>query len=66
VLVAGPPTYDTCRLSGGNAFQVGLREEGFDLTKVKDPIYWLNPATRQYEQFDSAAHATLLAGKAKL
>ena len=64
--IAASSTHDVRWICGWNTSQVGLREEGFDLNKVKDQIYWLNPATRQYEKFDNAAHASLLAGKAKL
>ena len=31
--------------------KVKLRKEGMDVTKITDPMYWLNPATKTYETF---------------
>jgi hypothetical protein len=46
--------------------QVGLRDEGIDPARVRDPVYWLHPTRRRYERFDTAAWTDLAAGKAKL
>ena len=46
--------------------QVSLRREGFDVARVSDPVFWLNPASGQYERLDSAGLAALVGGKARL
>eukprot|EP01012_Entosiphon_sulcatum_P025801 TRINITY_DN31178_c0_g1_i1.p1 TRINITY_DN31178_c0_g1~~TRINITY_DN31178_c0_g1_i1.p1 ORF type:complete len:641 (-),score=129.55 TRINITY_DN31178_c0_g1_i1:117-2018(-) len=46
--------------------KVELRNEGIDPSKVKDPLWWLNPATRKYEIYDAKAHETIVQGRAKL
>ncbi|CAE7409069.1 Slc27a4 [Symbiodinium natans] len=34
--------------------KVQLRNEGIDLTKVQDPVYFLHPASKRYERLDAA------------
>lgn len=45
--------------------KVSLRDEGIDLTKVKDPLIWFSPISRQYEPFDQKAYDLITSGKAK-
>eukprot|EP01006_Ploeotia_vitrea_P041818 TRINITY_DN66575_c7_g2_i1.p1 TRINITY_DN66575_c7_g2~~TRINITY_DN66575_c7_g2_i1.p1 ORF type:complete len:622 (+),score=91.41 TRINITY_DN66575_c7_g2_i1:30-1895(+) len=40
--------------------------EGFDIDKVKQEMWWYNPATRTYQNFNRSAFETISAGKAKL
>ena len=40
--------------------KVQLRDEGIDLKKVKDPIIWLSPVSKQYETFDAKASALIV------
>ena len=46
--------------------KVALREEGIDLARVSDAIFWLDPVSHQYVPFEAAAYRDLVAGKAKL
>jgi fatty-acyl-CoA synthase len=46
--------------------KVELVKEGFDPSTINDPIYWLDPATYQYELLDAARHADIVSGRVKL
>ena len=46
--------------------KVTLRKEGFNLDEVKDPLFWLNPNTKQYEPFTKGSLELIASGKAKL
>ncbi len=46
--------------------KVELVKDGFDPATVSDPLYWLNPATAQYEPLTAAAHQAIIAGGIKL
>lgn len=47
--------------------KVKLRKEGADPTKVtEDPLFWLNPASKTYEELDAPAWGTIVNGQSKL
>jgi fatty-acyl-CoA synthase len=46
--------------------KVDLVKEGFDPALIKDPLYWLNPASGQYETLDSAVYARIQSGQERL
>jgi fatty-acyl-CoA synthase len=46
--------------------KVDLMHEGFDPAAVTVPLFWLNPATGQYEPLTSAAHEAIVSGRVKL
>lgn len=46
--------------------KVQLREQGMDPNAVKEPLFWLNPASRKYEKFEEAQYRQLENGQAKL
>ena len=46
--------------------KVALRKEGFNLDEVTDPLFWLNPNTKQYEPFSKGSLELITSGKAKL
>lgn len=46
--------------------KVKLRSEGVDVTKVSDPLYWLNPASGIYEPFGAKELEIVSQQKAKL
>ncbi|POY70016.1 hypothetical protein BMF94_6980 [Rhodotorula taiwanensis] len=46
--------------------KVALRNEGVDPAQVSDPVYWLDPSSRQYKPFGVAEWEALKAGKIKL
>ncbi|HEY2068312.1 MAG TPA: long-chain-acyl-CoA synthetase [Rhizomicrobium sp.] len=43
-----------------------LVKEGFDPATIKDPLYWLDPATGKYEPMDAARYAQIIGGQVKL
>ncbi len=43
-----------------------LQSEGFDLTKVKDPIYFLNSKLKKYVRMDSDLYRNILSGEVKV
>jgi fatty-acyl-CoA synthase len=46
--------------------KVELVKEGFDPSAINDQIYWLDPATYQYELLDAAHYADIISGRVKL
>jgi len=46
--------------------KVDLVKEGFDPSTIAEPLYWLNPATTQYERLDAARFADIISGRVKL
>ena len=40
-----------------------LVKEGYDIKEVKDPLYYLNPATQAYEPLNAAAYEQVRTGK---
>jgi fatty-acyl-CoA synthase len=46
--------------------KVELVKEGFDPSTIAEPLYWLDPATAQYEPLDAARYADIIAGRVKL
>jgi fatty-acyl-CoA synthase len=46
--------------------KVELVKEGFDPSAILEPLYWLDPATAQYEKLDAARYADLISGRVKL
>ena len=46
--------------------KVELVKEGFDPATVNDPLYWLDPATAQYEPLTARAYQAIIAGGIKL
>ena len=46
--------------------KMSLVTEGFDITKVTDPVYFLNPATKTYMPLDYVMFVELMAGKIPL
>jgi fatty-acyl-CoA synthase len=46
--------------------KVELVKEGFDPSTIAEPIYWLDPATGQYELLDAARYADIISGRVKL
>ena len=46
--------------------KVQLREQGIQVDKISDPIFWLNPATQKYEPFGPEQLRSITAGQAKL
>ena len=45
--------------------KVELVKEGFDPNTIRDPIYWLDPATERYEPLDAARYGEIAAGRVK-
>uniref|UniRef100_A0A0B6Z9V5 Very long-chain fatty acid transport protein n=1 Tax=Arion vulgaris TaxID=1028688 RepID=A0A0B6Z9V5_9EUPU len=43
-----------------------LRDEGFDVSVIKDRIHYLNPDNKQYELLTPAVHANIISGKLRL
>ena len=46
--------------------KVELVKEGFDLAAFRDPIFWLDPATRAYEPLTRENYAAIVSGQVKL
>jgi fatty-acyl-CoA synthase len=46
--------------------KVDLVKDGFDPKAIRDPLYWLNPLTEQYEALTAAAHAAIAGGAVKI
>jgi fatty-acyl-CoA synthase len=46
--------------------KVELVAEGFDPSSITDPMYWMNPATRQYEPLTAMVYAQLQGGDMRL
>ena len=46
--------------------KMALVREGFDLAKVSDPLYFLNPATQTYLPLDQVMYVQIMAGKVPL
>ena len=46
--------------------KVTLRTDGIDLSKVNDPIYWMNPKTGTYEPFGSPELHSVVTKQARL
>eukprot|EP00924_Labyrinthula_sp_SR-Ha-C_P002244 snap_masked-scaffold_19-processed-gene-5.23-mRNA-1 protein AED:0.01 eAED:0.01 QI:0/-1/0/1/-1/1/1/0/595 len=46
--------------------KVQLRNEGIDLTKIKDKMYWLNPESKMYESFGQAEYEAVVQGEVKI
>lgn len=46
--------------------KANLRKEAFDLSVVSDPLFWLNPNTKQYEAFTGDSLNLITSGKAKI
>ncbi len=46
--------------------KIDYRNEAYDLTKVKDPIYFLDPFSQSYIPFTSYLCDQLLSGKLKV
>ncbi len=46
--------------------KVKLRSEGYDVTKIKDEIYFLDPSLKRYIPFDENKHNELLTGKLEI
>ena len=46
--------------------KVDLVKDGFDPTAIRDPLYWLDPATGQYEPLTREAVDAIASGKVKL
>jgi fatty-acyl-CoA synthase len=46
--------------------KVELVKDGFDPSALPDPVYWLNPATEQYEKLTPAIHAEIVEDRIKL
>jgi fatty-acyl-CoA synthase len=46
--------------------KVELVQEGFDPAAIKDPLYWLDPATGQYEKLTPDVFAKIASGAVKL
>ncbi|KAK3601065.1 hypothetical protein CHS0354_029291 [Potamilus streckersoni] len=42
--------------------KVELIREGFDVTKIKDPLYYLNPTTNAYFPFDKTVYYQIISG----
>jgi fatty-acyl-CoA synthase len=45
--------------------KVELVKEGFDPSTIAEPLYWLDPATGQYEPLDAARYADIVSGRVK-
>ncbi len=43
-----------------------LQKEGFDPSKVKDPLYFLHPEAGEYVPLDASLHAEITAGRLRL
>jgi fatty-acyl-CoA synthase len=46
--------------------KVDLVRDGFDPATIRDPLYWLNPASGAYETLTPEAYAAVTAGNVKL
>jgi fatty-acyl-CoA synthase len=46
--------------------KIDLVREGFDPQGIKDPVFWLDPATAAYERLTPERHADIAAGRVKL
>jgi fatty-acyl-CoA synthase len=46
--------------------KVDLVQEGFDLTKIAEPVYWLDSSSSRYERLDSARYADIVSDRMKL
>jgi fatty-acyl-CoA synthase len=46
--------------------KVDLVKDGFDLEKIRDPLYWLDPASGKYEPLTAEAVGSIASGKVKL
>jgi fatty-acyl-CoA synthase len=46
--------------------KVELVKEGFDPSTIPDPLYWLDPATGNYEPLDAVRYADITSGRVKL
>jgi len=46
--------------------KVELVQDGFDPATIGEPIYWLDPATYEYEFLDAARYADIVSGRVKL
>ncbi|HVZ28530.1 MAG TPA: long-chain-acyl-CoA synthetase, partial [Rhizomicrobium sp.] len=46
--------------------KVELVKDGFDPSALPNPLYWLNPATEQYETLTPAIHAEIVENRIKL
>ena len=56
-----------CVLAAGwHDAEVGLRNDGMDPSKVKDPLYMFNAHTKAYEPFGWEMYNQVVSGKARL
>lgn len=46
--------------------KVELVKEGFDPATLREPVYWLNPASGRYEPLTPESHAAIIEGRVKL
>jgi len=46
--------------------KVDYQKEGFDLTKVKDDIYFMEPRSQSYVRWTEELHQNLLSGQLRL
>ena len=40
-----------------------LVREGFDVTKIQDPLYYLNVRSKTYEPLDQSVYSSIMSGK---
>ncbi|CAG5115530.1 unnamed protein product, partial [Candidula unifasciata] len=43
-----------------------LRDEGFDISVVQDPIFYLNPSSKQYEPLTAQVYKDIVSGRIRL
>ena len=53
-------------VAGRHDAEVGLRNDGMDPSKVKDPLYMFNAQTKAYEPFGWEMYNQVVSGKARL
>lgn len=46
--------------------KVELVREGFDPSKIADPLYWFDPRCRRYEKLDSTSYAHIVGDRGRL
>ena len=43
-----------------------LQEEGFDVGKISDPLYFLDPRVGKYVRIDGGLHQSIISGEVRL
>ena len=43
-----------------------LQEEGFDVGKISDPLYFLDPRVGKYVRIDGGLHQSIISGEIRL